>query len=160
MIYRYVALLKFVGCSCQCIWLCNKLTTPIWYLVSHAYQCHLPWFETYVRLHNQQTSPLMSPHDTWPSSVITNIGTCMFNNVKRCMPMFTQWVTSCLKCTQMTLGIRMEEQIHTSIPLSSGHRIGGGSNKHLIHVGLLRRPKFFFFFFWYSNAQEHFSLAY
>ena len=30
------------------------------------------------------------------------------------------------------------------MPLSCGHWIGGGSNGHLIHVGLLRRPKFFF----------------
>jgi hypothetical protein len=29
------------------------------------------------------------------------------------------------------------------LDLAIGRRIGGGSNIHLIHVGLLRRPKFF-----------------
>ena len=27
------------------------------------------------------------------------------------------------------------------------HRIGGGSNRHFIHVGLFQRPKFFLLFF-------------
>ena len=34
---------------------------------------------------DQQTSPLVSSHDTWHSSVLTNIGMSMFNNVMRCM---------------------------------------------------------------------------
>jgi hypothetical protein len=36
---------------------------------------------------DQQTSSLVSPRDTWRSSVLTNITMNMFNNVVRCMPM-------------------------------------------------------------------------
>ena len=36
---------------------------------------------------DQQTSPLVAPHDTWCSSVLTNISMSMFYSVMRCMPM-------------------------------------------------------------------------
>ena len=52
-----------------------------------------------------------------------------------------KYILACL----LVSTLEREEQVCTSIPLSCGHRIGGGSNRHLIHVGLLRRPKFFFF---------------
>ena len=36
---------------------------------------------------DQQTSPLVSPRDTWHSSALTSIDMSMFNSVMRCMPM-------------------------------------------------------------------------
>ena len=41
--------------------------------------------------------------------------------------------------------------------MSCGHRIGGGSNRHFIHIGLFQRPKFFFFF---RKTTDHFRGIY
>ena len=54
--------------------MCNSLTYPI-----------LRRILGYIN--DQQISSLVSPHNTWHSSALTNIGMSMFNNVMRCMPM-------------------------------------------------------------------------
>ena len=38
-------------------------------------------------INDQQTLLLVSPHDTWRSSALTNIGMSIFHDVMRCVPM-------------------------------------------------------------------------
>ena len=48
----------------------------------------------------------MSPHDAWPPSVLTKyLGMSIFQNGYEVYAYVTQWPTSPLKCTQMTLAI-------------------------------------------------------
>ena len=54
--------------------MCNSVTCPVVrHMLGYTY--------------GQQTSSLVSSHDTWRSSALTNIGMSMFGNVMRHMPM-------------------------------------------------------------------------
>ena len=63
---------------------------------------------------DQQISSTVSPHDTWRSSALTNIGVSMFDSVTRCIPMLHNGLQVDLNSTQMMLSISM---LKNSFPL-------------------------------------------
>lgn len=79
-----------------------------WYLVSLALKCHSPYFEVYDRLHWWLTfSSLVSTHDTWRSSALSNILAWVCWIVLWGVCLRYQWFTSWPKCTHITHGISM-----------------------------------------------------
>ena len=138
--------------------------SPVWRdIISYVGQCLCPrkvwktqwkrqWLSPESLVPTHYIVPQMIPHLTLAGYAGNPILLChIFHSLKKEFRLAVKagsmklWSCNVHK-TVSVIREQFRRSLVVQIPLSCGHRIGGGSNRHFIHVSLLRRPKFFFFF--------------
>ena len=127
----------WTGLSCTCLGCHNKL--GLWTGQSGAvFGLHhqRPWFCLHLSLPHdlvmeQILLPLLEACDPSKKNMLHDLG--------------IMWLICGLQWKWLTWSTPNYVAFHVTKLWLNGHRIGGGSNRHFIHVGLLQRPKFFLF---------------